>query len=87
MIVPLYWAKREIALVKFSRWLFRQFEMGSTEGSESLQWRNYAWYCDPETVAHEAATVCSLTDEERLLFLLKNERLSRQMQTTYADIL
>ena len=35
----------------------------STEGPESLQWRNYAWYYDPETVAHEAATVCSLTDD------------------------
>ena len=29
-------------------------EMGLIEGPESLQWRNYAWYYDPETVAHEA---------------------------------
>ena len=55
--------------------LFRQFEMGSTEGPEKVCSREviirHGTCNDPETVAPKATTICSLTDEQRLLLLLK----------------
>ena len=45
---------QEVNTVAFQA--IQTFWDGETEGPESQQWRNkyYAWYCDPETVAHEA---------------------------------
>ena len=46
---------KEFQEAKLSQ-LFKHCLRWETEGPESLQWRNiyYAWYYDPETVAHEA---------------------------------
>ena len=46
---------KEFEEAKLSQ-LFKHCLQWETEAPESLQWRNiyYAWYYDPETVAHEA---------------------------------